>query len=184
METVNFETDNGVSLRPAEKLIMALRQEANKNAAFNAVCKVFAGRERSRQQITIVSLKAAMKKHGFDFTAGQYEDILKTLARAGIGHLDKSAKGRIRALKGIKVTLQSVGKAALANGTQINNFRPQVKFMKVPQVINGKKATAATENYKVSFTIELNSKSVVFEVPGGVQPDKLGEYLARALKGS
>lgn len=179
METLNFETKNGVALTANEKLIMALRLEADKNQAFNAVCKVFADRERSRQQITVISLKAAMKKHGFDFAVEQYEEILKVLARAGIGHLDKSPKGRIRALKGIKVTLQSVGKAALSNGTQINNFRPQVKFMKIPQAINGKKTA---ENYKVSFTIELNAKSVVFEVPGGVQPDKLGEYLAKALK--
>lgn len=182
METANYIETKGGGLSTSDKLVIALREEANKNPVFNTICRVLASRYRTRQQITMQALKATMKKQGLEFTKQQYEDVLKFMARVGIGHLDKGPRGRIRALKGIKVTLQSVGKAALAGQDQLNNFKSQVKFAKVPQTFQAK-AIKSDSNYKVVFTIEMDSKSMKFEVPGGIKPNELGDFLARTLKG-
>src|SRR4051812_39144764 len=83
------------SVEPS-KLVMALKEEASENAVFHAMCKVFSKRERARQQITIVALKAVMKKHHFNFTRHELESELKFMAKLGLGHLDKAPNGKIR----------------------------------------------------------------------------------------
>lgn len=97
-----------------KEIVTQLRAEVNKSPAFNAICQVFALRERSRQRVTLNSLMATMAREGFDFTRDQYIEALKSLATLGIGVADYDSKGKFRSLKDIKTTLQSIGFSALS----------------------------------------------------------------------
>lgn len=121
-------------------LVAKLKQEADSNAAFKAVCTVFAVRERARQQVTVNSLARVMNREGFEFTKDDYKTVLARLAEFGVGRLDRAPNGRLRALKGINVKLQSIGKAAVDGGA-LTPFKPQVRFKELPTIVEAPKVS-------------------------------------------
>lgn len=125
----------------ATSQIERLRTEAAKNPVFAAVSLVFALRQRARQQVTMSRLKVVMAAEGYNYTKMQLEDVLVFLSSIHIGVLDRSARGRIRALKGIKVTLQSLGAAALTKQDKLEQYSAASRFIKLPTIV-GEKPTA------------------------------------------
>lgn len=120
----------------SNSLATKLREEAGKSPTFNAMCHIFALRQRSRQKITLHSLQATMKKEGFSFTAAEYTATLEFMHGAGVGTLEYSPRGAVRALANIKFSLQSIGLAALAKQdvTVKHQTSPPPQFKKVPGV--------------------------------------------------
>src|ERR1700722_8921493 len=109
-----------------------LQAEAQKNECFAAICTVFALRERTRSQVTVQSLMATMEKEGFKFSREQYEKCLVFLATLHIGKLDHDMKGRVRGLKNINITLQSIGLASV--GKQVlKRYSPKKPFTRLPE---------------------------------------------------
>lgn len=109
-------------------LVAALRAEAKANQTFNDVMKLFASRERSRNRINITNLSLTMSREGYKHTREAYRDVLETMARLGIGQLEKTQAGAIRGLKGITVTLQSLGYAALGKEAYITPAKTYMKY--------------------------------------------------------
>ncbi len=96
-------------LNDKKSIAKQIRARAETSRTFAAMCKVFAERERTRRQITIHSLFITMTKAGYEFTRVEYMTELQFLADLGIGILELSRTGVLRALKSIDVTLQSIG---------------------------------------------------------------------------
>lgn len=148
-----------------------LRKEAQTNPVFNAVAHVFALRERTRAQVTVGTLTQTMKKEGFDYEKRQLASVLEFLARTGVGSIEKDRRGRVQALKEIKLTLQSVGKAAvnkeaLEGRRQRNRFAPLLAPVKVsapssppPQAIEKPKADPST------LTVLIKGTTVSVSIP-------------------
>src|SRR5262249_55747802 len=113
-----------------KQMIETLKVEAAKDKALDAVLHSFAIRKRARATITVYALANRMKNEGFTFDKGQYVGILEKLAKAGVGTLVRNAKGRIVALTGISVALQSLGKAVY-QGTSISRFNKRNRFAEV-----------------------------------------------------
>lgn len=168
-------------------LIDALRKGAASNKAFNAVCHMFATRERARQQVTIESLMMRMAQEGFRFSKKEYQGCLTFLASCGIGTLDvKTDTKEVKALKNIKVTLQSVGKAALAQGSSLEKFSPQYEYQEVKfkDTIVQPPATAApvipppaASGHVVMLVTRLNGKEVKLPLPRELTTQELGELV-------
>lgn len=170
-----------------KNMVEALRAEAQGNKVFSAVCHIFALRERARRQVTIAALRNKMSIEGFEFTTAQLQSVLKFMASLGIGKLDQDSKGRIRALKEIKHTLQSIGNAAIAKGEKLDRYdaidpliklpgataapQPHIQAVQVPK-------TAPASGYKTTLTIDMNGKMVNFELPHISGPEELGLLLA------
>lgn len=190
---------------PSLDIIAALREQAKENQAFNAMCHIFALRERTRQQITLNNLALSMSKEGFIFTKDQYARCLIFFASLGIGKLDYDINGNLRALKNIKLTLQSIGLAAVSKKENLDNFKPQAKFTKLPVpsvVLKQKKTTevvpssppssplpllssnttttvATQPTYEASVTVLIDGKPIVFPLPDKISPKELGEILSQ-----
>lgn len=96
-----------------KELTQRLHDEVLKDPTLNAVCSLFALRERSRKQVTLRNLSIVMYEEGFKFTRLDFERCLLFLASLGVGTLDRDIKGNIRSLKNIKFSLQNLGLAAL-----------------------------------------------------------------------
>ncbi len=117
-----------------KQLIETLKTETSKDPVTSAVLHVFAARERARAQVTIPALVARMKEEGFLYAPGEYGKVLKLLASLGVGRLDTDSSGKVRALKDVKVTLQSIGMAALGQATVIEPISTRNKFQRIPVV--------------------------------------------------
>lgn len=133
MQTVKSITVQVRNNTPKD-IVEKLRNEAAKNPVFSAICHVFAIRERTRQQVTMGTLRIVMSQEGFNFESVRYEECLRFLADLGLGRLDFAPNGKVRALKDIRTTLQSIGQAALntsPNG-KLENFRPRAVFTNLP----------------------------------------------------
>lgn len=112
------------------QVIESLRTDADKLSALKDTLFAFAMRERARHEITLVSLVSRMKKEGFDHSRHDYVEVLKLLAKAGIGRLDLDPKGRVRGLKEVKTTLQSIGAAALGESARLEIAKRRNRFGK------------------------------------------------------
>ncbi len=110
------------------QVIETLKTEAKKNPAVDAVLHMFALRQRARHTVTLDGLEQRMKLNGFSYESTQYADVLKLLADLGIGKVEKDAKGRVKALKDVGVTLQSIGKAAVDDKGELDKFKKRNRF--------------------------------------------------------
>lgn len=162
-------------------LVDSLKDKASKSPAFSAMCTVFAIRERTRQQITMSSLIISMLREGFKYSRSEYEDALRFMSDLGLGTLVKDSKGKVRALKDIKTTLQSIGTAAISEG-KLKNFHPKVNFMKIPQSFQEKIDVKPPKIEKVpddEIVIKTNGKEYSFKLPTSAGDLDLLEVVSR-----
>lgn len=135
-----MQTQVEIKYSPKDVVAM-LRERANKSVAFNAMVHVFALRERTRQQITLANLFQVMLREGFRHTKLEYAKELEFMAALGIGKLEHDSKGRLRALKGIQVTLQSIGLAAAAKKDSLDRVTLIPTFTSLPIITDVIKKT-------------------------------------------
>lgn len=148
------EVANRQAATSLDSVLKALREAAAKDKAFQDVCYVFSIRERARQTVSVDALVAQMKKEGFEHKRAQYVEVLKTLARLGIGRLETTKGGGVKGLIDVKYKIQSIGAAAVNPKEKVEAFKQKNKFIKLdsfealgnavkPQATTGKSATAA-----------------------------------------
>ncbi len=176
-----------------------LRDEAARNPVFSAVAHAFALRQRARQQITMARLKVAMASEGYEFTRVQLEQVLKFLASQNLGTLDYGPKGRVRALKNIKVTLQSIGLAAVAGKQSFERLRVPSKFIKLPETKEVSTADVfatpapppthkvppftpadkhKSRQYQAAMTVTVDGEEIRFDIPKKVTMEQFFKILA------
>ena len=176
--------------RNPKAVVDRLREEAQQNPVFNAVATWLATRDRTRQQITMSHLRITMQREGFNFKREQYEDVLKFLATLGIGRIELD-RGQISALKDIRVTLQSVGTAALGTESKLDKFAPAINFQSLPvkpapPKPQAKPPTLAAPlkpeppSYATSLVVQIDGNTVTFPLPKGLTTSELG-YLLNQL---
>lgn len=159
-----------------------LKAEAASNPVFNAVCMAFAIRERARQQVTIQTLKATMAKEGYKFPTEEYAKILTFLSSLGIGRLDRNAKNKVRGLKDIKVTLQSIGRVATSEGvTKMDRLNVKNTFTKLKADEKEQEVSKVLNPpvYPASLTVTIDGAPVSFPLPKGLTTDQLGTLLTK-----
>lgn len=114
-----------------KELIQTLAAETSKDPTLNAVLHMFAARDRARAQVTLQALAARMKEEGFSYEDAEYIRVLRLLAKLGVGRLETDSSGRVKALKDVKVTLQSIGLAGLGQLSRIEHLNKRNRFQKV-----------------------------------------------------
>ncbi len=119
-----------------EELAIRLKGEAEINPAFAAVCLAWSMRERTRRQVMLSTLVVAMAAEGYNFAKEEYAKVLEFMASVGLGRLERDSKGRIRGLKDITVTLQSIGLASVSNKALIR-FNPPKPFTRLRELPAG-----------------------------------------------
>lgn len=174
---------------PSKAVIDALREEAKFNGDFAAVAKVFSNRERSRAQVTVNTLKAAMAAEQWNLTTEAAQHIIKFLADLKLGTLHKDTKGRIRGLINIKYTLQSIGKAAIVPmENALSTFKHRTKQaslptapMKTPPPVQrpAPKLIKTRSQLTNTFGVKLNFQGE--EVDINLTPGEFKSFLQRIL---
>lgn len=121
-------------------MVAKLKKDVASNPALNAILHMFALRKRARASVTLRVLTRSMLQEGFKYTADECAAALKALSDAGVGTLESNSKGHVRALKDIKVTLQSLGKAVCGKEpVPVNGFKAKRQYQKVatPRIMMG-----------------------------------------------
>lgn len=192
MET---EVQKQIKAAQAPNLIQRLMQEAATNPMSKAVFEGFALRIRTRAQVTVHSLTQKMQKEGFDNYASQDSvNVIKLLAQLRLGDLVLSPKGKVRAIKNIKVTLQSIGLAALGSKNALESAHFSNKFipLQIPKPVIEKveKSYAKTKGpkvpmekldkrYEAELIVHFEDEVVTFKLVKGITPQQIGSFMAR-----
>lgn len=163
-----------------KEMVELLKKEAQNNPAANAIFHVFALRQRARNSVSILGLKQSMKSAGFDFTRAEYIKVLRFLATLGIGRLDTDPRGKVRALKDVRITLQSIGESACGSENiglkyykERNKFvdlPSQQKYAQVPKpevIAPTASVSPMTLNAHLKLTLIINDKELQIELPKG-----------------
>lgn len=140
-----------------KEVIKALQDQRTKDPVLDAVCTVFAARQRARDRVTMQALRERMKKEGFLYADADYARILKLLGTLGLGRIHADHKGRVIALSDIKVTLQSVGMAAVGQATVMDRHWKRNKFQKIPVIEAApirKEPTKVVEKVEETLTLQ------------------------------
>lgn len=175
-------------------MVEKLREETKKSKCLNAICHVFALRERARGQVTLVALKQTMAKEGFTFRDTEYEAALTFLGNVGLGSITRGPKGRVSAITNIRYTLQTIGRAAVSNEQESpKKFIQRNKYTDVPTV----PPIAAPINFErpvpedaikvnpgrlvenVALTASINGMPVVFVIADQLETSQLGKLLVK-----
>lgn len=165
------------------QIVESLRKESQTDKILNDVMHVFASRKRARETLTVSGLYQRMKKEGFSHDPIAYEKILRYLSTLGIGALETDSKGKVRALKHIKMALQSIGLAAVGSSQRLTLFKQRNKFnalSEIAEVIKPKQpAAGATSGFPVSITVVINGKPVNFRVPKELTEAEIADLVVR-----
>ncbi len=165
------------------KVVDVLRSETKSKPAVSAVMHVFAMRKRARSNITVGGLDQKMRTEGFNFPRSEYAKIIRMLSDLGFGKLDVDSKGRVRALKEVKVTLQSIGEAAVGQAKKLENWQQRSKYS--PLVATAELIKAAPQaksggiSHPVSITVLINDKPVNFRIPKELNANEIADLVVR-----
>lgn len=117
------------------KIKTVLREVASRSKLAASVFYLFALRERSRSRLTVRNLMLRMKAEGFNFDKADYLQFFNLLAECNIGHIERSSRGQLKALRDINFTLQSVGKVAVGKAERLETFKSRTHKRAGPQPV-------------------------------------------------
>lgn len=166
-----------------KEVVFALRTEVKNDKVFSDVCQMFAERQRSRHQVTVKSLSLRMHYlYGVKHTDNDYRKVLTTLATLGFGRVENDRAGRLRALKDVKTTLNSIGKVAIGKTESLEeqNKSTKNKYVRMTEIATTQ--PTRTSN-KIGLTIMINTKPVSIPLPDDIKPEEMAELIYR-LKGA
>lgn len=160
------------------QVVETLKKEIDSNPVVSDVLHVFAMRKRTRAVVTLHSLVQRMKNAGFNHERSEYITVLKVLANIGLGKLDVDSRGKVRALKDIKTTLQSIGQAAIQQADNLVNFHQRNKFHKINPEVIGLRRVAPTGT-DVSLKVLINGKEVSVSLSKELTPEEIGTLVSK-----
>lgn len=173
---------------PNEIQVGNLKREASTDKVLNDALHLFASRERGRKELTVGALTNSMRKAGFEYTRKEVAPILIKLSKLGFGHLEKDDKGRVAALRGIKVTMQSLGKVAIQE-TEDEALQYTTGTRKMPRAPKAapkpqkqpKQAPQETRPNKtvLILTVMINDIPINLQVPKGLSTQQIAEVISR-----
>jgi hypothetical protein len=112
-------------------VIQSLRQEASSNKISADIFLCLGLRERARNDVTVTGLAARMKEDGFDYPEAEYARFIRFLANLQLGTLKTDSKGRAVAIQDIRLTLQSIGQAALGERHSFLAWKQRKRYIKL-----------------------------------------------------
>lgn len=160
-----------------------LRNEVKLNPIASEVFHLLAMRIRPRHTLTVSAIYQKMLTEGFKHSKQEYVPIVKALAKAGIGVLDFNSRGRVRGIKDIKATLQSVGAAALGTG---ENFKPYnrkerkaIQRVSTPRVLKTLvKQVVPSHKMTIKIIVSLNGKPIEINIPNNLTSAEVAKIIS------
>lgn len=157
------------------EVVEKLMNEAKTNPASSAVFHAFGLRHRTRNEVALSALYHKMRKEGFNFTKDEYLPVIKLLGNLGIGELDVSARGRIKGVKNLKSTLQSIGQIACgqrimpqpfkSRRTMMTGTRRATRIVRKPKILSSQIKTSQTLESQMGLTLEVNLNGRLLHLP-------------------
>ena len=147
--------------------IEQLKKEANSNPVAKDVFAMFASRKRARQNVQVDALERRMIKEGFSHPKEAYRSVLKFLVGVGFGKLDLGPGGKVRGIKELRTTLQSIGSAAYGEAAKVKNFKKRARFGDLGRVGVPAQIASPTEAPAVVEAVAVQDAA-----PVGVVSDK------------
>lgn len=166
-----------------KEIVDKLVLEAKNSPVSGDVFHLFAQRKRTRGNISIISLYRQMVAAGFHHTTTEYAQTFKVLADVGLGTLKLSPRGKIRGIKDVKYTLQSIGRAACGMAEPVKDFRPRAKFSKLmvprPEVIKRRiePQPVIEDNMEVALLLNIHGKPLQVTIPKNFTRDDIAAML-------
>lgn len=167
-------------------------QESTKNPMMKAIFEGFAVRLRTRAQITVTSLTQKMQNEGFkEFVRQDAVNVIKLLGALKLGEIQMTNRGKVKALKNVRVTLQSIGLAALGNVNELKRAEFATKFIALPKPAPAiEKAHAKAKGpklpmdqldkkYDAELVVHFEDEIVTFKLIKGITSQQIGSFMAR-----
>lgn len=159
-----------------KEVIETLRNEVKTNPVSSDVLHLFALRKRARNTVTLSSLYQRMLKEGYKYQKSDYVHIIRVLAKTGFGKLDIDAKGRVKGLKDISVTLQSIGAIACGKADSPNRLKHKNKFT---TLVNKPNVLKQHNLHEMLLKFPVNNKIIEIRLPEDVTTKDLIDIINR-----
>lgn len=173
------------------RAVQTLRDRVAVDKIAKDVFHVMSIRERARNVITLGGLQQRMKKEGYNYEVGDYADVLKLMASLDFGTLMTDSKGRTIGLKDIKITLQSIGSAAIGQSDDLVGWKPRNKYVPIdtaaPEDIapapRARPSEIETKAYSISITALIHGTPVNIPIPNELTEKEIASLIVR-LRGA
>ena len=114
-----------------QEMIVTLSKIAKNDPVLSDVMFLFSTRKRARFMISVEALQNKMTEEKFEYSRKQLGSVFETLAQCGIGRVQRTPKGHVKALVDLKVRIPDLGKAILGEG-QLRRYRQRHRFQSLP----------------------------------------------------
>lgn len=169
--------------RGIDSTVELLKKEAMSDKMMRDIFHVMSLRERARNIITVGGLDQRMKKEGFNYERADYVKFLKFMASVGFGKLETDSKGKVLSLKDIRITLQSIGEAAMGQNTKLIPWKQRNKYQPLPEQPKPQAPQKASADnvtgFPVSLTVVVNGKPVNFRIPKELTEWEIADLVVR-----
>jgi hypothetical protein len=172
-----------------QMIIESLQKKAKENKVFYDFLHVCSVRDRARCVVTLSGLSQRMKKEGYAYPDTEYAPVLKFLADLGLGRLEKNGYGRVKALRDVKMTLQSIGEAGIGKSKTLKAFKQRNKFMKLfegPSEVVAKPKQEERRQIptqvilpQAKLIVSINGKPVTIQVPSNLTEQEIAALIGR-----
>lgn len=167
-------------MKVQKDMIQKLKTETKSNPAASAVFYLLALRERNRSTITLGALSQRMKEEGFDYSRGQYREVLGFMAKHGVGAAVYNNRGNCVGIRDIKVNLADLGQAAL-DAKEVTAIEQGVTMRRrasdrVPQI---KRVDTVGVLPVTKIEVVMDGKPLKIECPAGMSAAELVRLVER-----
>lgn len=167
--------------------VFELQQSTKSNPIAQSIFTVLALRKRGRNTISVQALTEKMKHEGFNYTKKQCGDVLRTLDKLGLGHVEEDRKGRVKRLKDIKATLRSIGEVAVGQSNRLmpSLFRPNpYKKPQQRRISMNPKTMREVEQPPMSLSLIVGKYNIKLEMPGEMSTPEIINIITKLKGGS
>lgn len=161
-----------------KQVIDRLREESKKSPVLTAVLVYFGSRKRARGTLSAQVLQRSMAREGFTYSHNDYAKVLELLASLGLGKINRDSRGRIKGLKEVTVTFQSIGKAVIDEAERpLAIFNKRERYSKVLTLMSG--IAPAKSPMPKTVRVKIGKKTLPIEVPNDFDVQDIIELFSK-----
>lgn len=179
-------------LNLSKNAVDMLKTETANSQAAEDVMNLLAERQRSRSTLSVSALSQQMRKRGIKHSPSEYREVLGLIAKLGVATKVMSSRGKVQALRNIKVNLSSLGKLAKGEKLEINDNnlhnqaakairQPLVDVELAPAPMNKAIEELDKKHDTFSFSMIIEGKPIVITIPKGISLPELSKLLRQFL---
>lgn len=156
-------------------LVKAIQLKSANDEVFKHVCELFAQRQRARTRVTVKTIQRVLAQQGKTYSKEQVSNCFRYLASLSVGKIDNGMNGKLRSLKDIQYSLQSIGLAGQGSVAPLQQTKLRKHYTNLEPKNN---ILVQRKGSVVVLSLIIDGQELKLPIPRVLSREELGLMLA------